>query len=54
MIFHPRRTKASTGDELEEYLYETFDLELSPDEAKKFRDYQNMTNLLNGILSVEA
>ena len=45
--------KTSTGDELEEYLYETFDLELSPDEAKKFRDYQNMTNLLNGILSVE-
>ena len=45
--------KSSTGDELEEYLYETFDLELGPDEAEKFRGYQNMTNLLNGILSVE-
>ncbi len=45
--------KPFTGDELEEYLYETFDLELGPDDAEEFLSYQNMTNLLNGILTVE-
>ena len=43
-----------TGDELEEYLYETFDLELGPDEAEKFFEYPNMSNLLNGILTAAS
>jgi hypothetical protein len=45
--------KPFTGNELVEYLDEAFGLKLGPDEADKFLRYQNMTHLLNGILTVE-
>ena len=45
--------KPFTGNELVEYLHEAFGLNLGIDEADKFLRYQNMTNLLNGILTVE-
>ncbi|MBU0767609.1 MAG: HDIG domain-containing protein [Proteobacteria bacterium] len=45
--------KPFTGNELVEYLHEAFGLKLGLDEADKFLHYQNMTNLLNGILTAE-
>jgi putative nucleotidyltransferase with HDIG domain len=45
--------KPFTGNELVEYLHEAFGLNLDVVEAEKFLHYQNMTNLLNGILTVE-
>ena len=45
--------KPFTGNELVEYLHEAFGLKLGLVEAEKFLHYQNMTNLLNGILTVE-
>jgi putative nucleotidyltransferase with HDIG domain len=45
--------KPFTGNELVEYLHEAFGLKLDLDEADKFLHYQNMTNLLSGILTVE-
>ena len=45
--------KPFTGNELVEYLHEAFGLKLDLDEANKFLHYQNMTKLLNGILTVE-
>ncbi|MBW2490398.1 MAG: HDIG domain-containing protein [Deltaproteobacteria bacterium] len=45
--------KPFTGNELVEYLQEAFGLKLDLNEADKFLRYQNMTNLLNGILTVE-
>jgi hypothetical protein len=45
--------KPFTGNELVEYLHEAFGLKLGLVEAEKFLHYQNMTNLLNGVLTVE-
>jgi putative nucleotidyltransferase with HDIG domain len=45
--------KPFTGNELVQYLHEAFGLKLGLDEADKFLHYQNMTNLLNGILTAE-
>ena len=45
--------KPFTGNELVDYLHEAFGLKLGLDEADKFLRYPNMTNLLNGILTVE-
>jgi hypothetical protein len=45
--------KPFTGNELVEYLHEAFGLNLGLVEAEKFLHYQNMTNLLNGIFTVE-
>jgi putative nucleotidyltransferase with HDIG domain len=45
--------KPFSGNELVNYLHEAFGINLSLDEADKFLRYQNMTNLLSGILTVE-
>ena len=45
--------KPFTGNELVEYLHEAFGLNLGLVEAEKFLHYQNIANLLNGILTVE-
>jgi putative nucleotidyltransferase with HDIG domain len=45
--------KPLTGPELVEYLHEAFGLKIGRSHADKFLGYPNLTNLLNGILTVE-
>ncbi|MEJ2657255.1 MAG: HDIG domain-containing protein [Desulfobacterales bacterium] len=45
--------KPLTGQELVEYLHEAFGLKIGRIQADKFIGYPNLTNLLNGILTVE-
>lgn len=52
-ILFLQEQKPFTGNELVDYLHEAFGLKLSLDEANKFLRYKNMSNLLNGIMTVE-